>query len=176
MAAAKVPKIMIPDTKVIIVTIRPMGVIGKRQCHSAVGIELEVTIVICAVETARLVVGETRLNCPYRIRIPALEQTARLDALAALMAVLDDTCVLHRAGPAGLAAMQTGARRVLAVGGTATPAGRAALADLDHTLTGYRASPGGAADLLAATVFIDRLAEHAAATATGDNAHANAIA
>ena len=104
------------------------------------------------------------------------EQTARLDGLAALMAVLDDTCVLHRAGPAGLAVMQTGARRVLAAGGTATPAGRAALTDLDHTLTGYRASPGGAADLLAATVFIDRLAEHAAATATGDNAHANAIA
>ncbi len=104
------------------------------------------------------------------------EQTARLDGLAALMAVLDDTCVLHRAGPAGLAAMQTGARRVLAAGGTATPAGRAALKDLDHTLTGYRASPGGAADLLAATVFIDRLAEQSTATATGDKAHANAIA
>ncbi|MBH03258.1 MAG: triphosphoribosyl-dephospho-CoA synthase MdcB [Xanthomonadales bacterium] len=103
------------------------------------------------------------------------EQTARLDALAALMAVLDDTCVLHRAGPRGLAAMQAGARGVLAAGGTATPAGRAALADLDHTLTGYRASPGGAADLLAATVFIDRLTGRAAATATGETVHADAI-
>ena len=104
------------------------------------------------------------------------ETTARLDALAALMAVLDDTCVLHRAGAAGLAAMQGGARAVLAAGGTATPAGARAWARLDQTLVAYRASPGGAADLLAATVFIDRLEAESFANRQGENAHANAIA
>lgn len=106
--------------------------------------------------------------------------TARLDALAALMAVLDDTCVLHRAGREGLEVMQHGAARVLASGGTATRAGRCALAALDSALVARRASPGGAADLLAATIFIDRLEaereRRVRSAATGENRHADAIA
>jgi triphosphoribosyl-dephospho-CoA synthase len=85
------------------------------------------------------------------------ESAARVDALLAIMASLDDTCLLHRAGRAGLQAGQQGARRVLAAGGSSTTAGRAALATLDHTLVALNASPGGAADLLAATLFLDKL-------------------
>ncbi|WGS53649.1 triphosphoribosyl-dephospho-CoA synthase [Paraburkholderia sp. D15] len=86
------------------------------------------------------------------------ENAARLDALLAIMASLDDTCLLHRAGLAGLHAGQQGAQRVLAAGGSSTAVGRAALAALDHTLLTLNASPGGAADLLAATLFLDMLA------------------
>lgn len=88
------------------------------------------------------------------------ETAARLDTLLAIMASLDDTCLLHRAGLAGLEAGRGGAQRVLDLGGSATPAGRAALAALERRLLDLNASPGGAADLLAATLFIDRLVRH----------------
>ncbi|MFS0828143.1 triphosphoribosyl-dephospho-CoA synthase [Pseudomonas phoenicis] len=88
------------------------------------------------------------------------EQPARLDALLAIMARLDDTCVLWRAGRDGLDAMQQGAQRVLAAGGSATLAGRRALRTLDERLRALNASPGGAADLLAACLFLDHLGSH----------------
>lgn len=85
------------------------------------------------------------------------EQNARLDALLAIMTTLSDTCVLYRAGEEGLHAMQHGAQRVLDAGGSATLSGRRALNQLDQQLLSLNASPGGAADLLAACLFIDRL-------------------
>lgn len=85
------------------------------------------------------------------------EQNARLDALLAIMTDLADTCVLYRAGTAGLHAMQHGAQAVLDAGGSATLAGRRHLHELDQQLLALNASPGGAADLLAACLFIDRL-------------------
>jgi triphosphoribosyl-dephospho-CoA synthase len=88
----------------------------------------------------------------------ATEQQARLDALMAIMTSLSDTCVLSRAGLEGLEAMQKGARSVLAAGGTALEEGRAALARLDKQMLALNASPGGAADLLAATLLLDRVA------------------
>ena len=85
------------------------------------------------------------------------EQNARLDALLAIMTALDDTCVLHRAGPAALTTMQQGAHAVLQAGGSASLAGRRQLLTLDRQLLAANASPGGAADLLAATLLVDRL-------------------
>ncbi|MGY2375842.1 triphosphoribosyl-dephospho-CoA synthase [Pseudomonas sp. SDO524_S393] len=85
------------------------------------------------------------------------EQNARLDALLAIMTDLADTCVLYRAGLEGLHAMQSGAQAVLDAGGSATLAGRRCLHELDQRLLALNASPGGAADLLAACLFIDRL-------------------
>ena len=85
------------------------------------------------------------------------EQNARLDALLAIMTRLDDTCVLYRAGLEGLTAMQQGARRVLDAGGSASLPGRRCLHELDQQLLALNASPGGAADLLAACLFIDSL-------------------
>ena len=85
------------------------------------------------------------------------EQNARLDALLAIMTELADTCVLYRAGPEGIRAMQRGAQAVLDAGGSATLAGRRQLHELDNQLLALNASPGGAADLLAACLFIDRL-------------------
>ena len=88
------------------------------------------------------------------------ENAARIDALLAIMVSLDDTCLLHRAGPPALEAAQRGAREVLACGGSASLAGRAALYRLDRRLVAMNASPGGAADLLAATLFIDKLVRY----------------
>ena len=85
------------------------------------------------------------------------EQNARLDALLAIMTQLADTCVLYRAGTDGLQAMQLGAQAVLDAGGSASLAGRRRLNELDQQLLALNASPGGAADLLAACLFIDRI-------------------
>jgi triphosphoribosyl-dephospho-CoA synthase len=85
------------------------------------------------------------------------EQNARLDALLAIMTDLADTCVLYRAGEQGLQTMQRGAQAVLDAGGSASLAGRRRLHELDQQLIALNASPGGAADLLAACLFIDRI-------------------
>jgi triphosphoribosyl-dephospho-CoA synthase len=88
--------------------------------------------------------------------LPALHRS-RANGATEDEARLDDTCVLHRGGRIALEAAQSGARDVLQAGGAAQPQGRAALTRLDHRLTELNASPGGAADLLAATLFLDTL-------------------
>ena len=87
------------------------------------------------------------------------ETTARLNALLAIISQLDDTCVLSRGGETALLALQTGAARVLAAGGAATADGSLALLALEAVALARGVSPGGAADLLAATLFLDRLQE-----------------
>ena len=83
------------------------------------------------------------------------EQVARLDALLSIMSSLDDTCLLHRGGRTALAAAKEGAAAVEGAGGTGTTLGREQLWQLDRRLLELNASPGGSADLLAATLFLD---------------------
>ena len=85
------------------------------------------------------------------------EAAARLNALLAIMAQLDDTCLLSRGGRQGLAGMQARAAGVLAVGGAGSRDGWRALLRLNEYALAYRLSPGGAADLLAAALFLDGL-------------------
>lgn len=115
--------------------------------------------------------GEAAAGFPHVIDVglPALaaarhrgapESCARVDTLLAIMASLDDTCLLHRGGWAAVEAARSGAHRVLALGGSATAAGAAALLALDAELVRRNASPGGCADLLAACLFLDNAAEN----------------
>ncbi|PUA18644.1 triphosphoribosyl-dephospho-CoA synthase [Glaciimonas sp. PCH181] len=85
------------------------------------------------------------------------ENVARLNALLAIIAELDDTCVLSRGGVDALDAVQGGAQQVLALGGVAAAQGKIALQKLEDDLLARHVSPGGAADLLAATLFLDQL-------------------
>jgi triphosphoribosyl-dephospho-CoA synthase len=85
----------------------------------------------------------------------ASETKARLDGLLAIMASLNDTCLLHRGGLVALHTAQAGASTILAAGGTATIQGWELLLRLDRDLLALNASPGGCADLLAATLFLD---------------------
>ncbi|MDR5740951.1 MULTISPECIES: triphosphoribosyl-dephospho-CoA synthase [unclassified Caballeronia] len=112
--------------------------------------------------------GQAQAGFPHvvRVALPELarsrargdsETSARLNALLAIMASLDDTCVLARGGRNALAELQHGASLVLAEGGVATLAGRRHLRALDQRLVELHVSPGGAADLLAAALFLDRL-------------------
>jgi triphosphoribosyl-dephospho-CoA synthase len=88
-------------------------------------------------------------------RAHAPEWVARLDALLSIMAQLDDTCLLYRGGRTALQAAKAGATAVLAAGGAGTPHGRERLLALDHRLLELGVSPGGSADLLAGTLFLD---------------------
>jgi triphosphoribosyl-dephospho-CoA synthase len=112
--------------------------------------------------------GEARRGFPnvVGVALPALratreagypERLARLDTLTALIAHVDDTCLLHRGGRLALRDAQAGARAVLVAGGNATVAGHRAVRSLEITLLRHNASPGGSADLLAAALFLDAL-------------------
>ena len=80
---------------------------------------------------------------------------AALNSLMAIAASLDDTCVLHRGGPRGLAFVQRSAAAVLGRGGSATPAGWRRLQRFCRHADKRGLSMGGSADLLAATLFLD---------------------
>jgi triphosphoribosyl-dephospho-CoA synthase len=87
----------------------------------------------------------------------ATEQAARLDALLGIMARLDDTCLLYRGGTDALIAAKKNALAVESAGGVGTQIGRRQLAVLDRQLLNLKVSPGGSADLLAATIFLDAI-------------------
>jgi triphosphoribosyl-dephospho-CoA synthase len=126
---------------------------------------------------ARGACGEARDGFPhvYKVGLPALlaarahlgdEGPARLHALLSLIARVDDTCLLYRGGREALEFAQRGAQRVLALG-IATALGQNVLRELDRGLARRNASPGGSADLLAATLLVDRIA-YAAETHHGN--------
>jgi triphosphoribosyl-dephospho-CoA synthase len=123
--------------------------------------------------------GEAYANFPHVIAIglPALqaarragrtEQDSRLSALLQIMSHLDDTCVLYRGGTEAQELVHRGSTQVLGFGGPGTPEGNAALLDLDGEFVRRRISPGGSADLLAATLFLDAL-EHGQNEVEKDN-------
>jgi triphosphoribosyl-dephospho-CoA synthase len=121
---------------------------------------------VCTRYRVRGARGEARAGFPHVIDVglPALrgarrrgigESGARLDALLAIMARLDDTCLLHRGGRVALQTAQRGAREVLSRGGSTTAAGERRLLKLDADLLVRWASPGGSADLIAACLLLD---------------------
>jgi triphosphoribosyl-dephospho-CoA synthase len=112
--------------------------------------------------------GEAFADFPHvvRVGIPALraaritgksETVSRLFSLLSITAELDDTCVLYRSGFEGGEEVKAGAKAVLAVGGPGNQEGDAALRRFDRKLLEKRISPGGSADLLAASLFLDCL-------------------
>jgi triphosphoribosyl-dephospho-CoA synthase len=110
--------------------------------------------------------GEARAGFPHilEVGLPALraarrrgctETHSRLTSLLSIMAHLEDTCVLYRSGQQGLAIVMECSRAVLNAGGPGSAAGAEALHCLDRALVSRHISPGGSADLLAATLFLD---------------------
>jgi triphosphoribosyl-dephospho-CoA synthase len=87
----------------------------------------------------------------------ATEHVARLDTLLSIMARLDDTCLLYRGGTDALITAKKNALAVERAGGVGTQVGSQHLTFLDRQLLDLKVSPGGSADLLAATIFLDAL-------------------
>ena len=84
------------------------------------------------------------------------EESARINSLLALMASVNDTCVAYRGGMRALAELQRRSFEFLQAGGLECEPGERILEDLDDWSKTQRVSPGGAADLLATTLFIDK--------------------
>jgi Triphosphoribosyl-dephospho-CoA synthetase len=80
-----------------------------------------------------------------------------IDALFVLCQRVEDTTVLNRAGPEGLAYVRAKASEALALGGMTSAQGRRFIQTLDEDFSRRNLSPGGCADLLAAAVFLEML-------------------
>lgn len=82
---------------------------------------------------------------------------ALLHALVAIVAEAEDTTVLWRGGPEGLAFVRERAARVRDLGGALTERGVAEIDRFADDCVARRLSPGGAADLLAVTAAVHLL-------------------
>ncbi|PJI06868.1 MULTISPECIES: triphosphoribosyl-dephospho-CoA synthase [Clostridium] len=143
---------------------------SKIACYNHISENMKVSNGFCACENygvtgAR---GEAKDAFPHVINfaLPSLyasrkqnasEHNSRLNALMALIATVDDTCILHRGGMNALIITKKGAKEVIDNGGTSTRNGFNSLIKLDKTLMKMNVSPGGSADLLASTLFLDSI-------------------
>ena len=99
----------------------------------------------------------------YEVGLPAFQAAlratggdaaaARVQACFALIAILEDTNLLHRGGADGLRFAQQCAQRFLDTGGVRQPRWQARAEAAHHAFVERRLSPGGAADVLAMSVF-----------------------
>jgi triphosphoribosyl-dephospho-CoA synthase len=102
----------------------------------------------------------------YAVALPAWRRVreaggdanaAAVHALFALVAVIDDTNLVHRGGEAGLQFAQRAAREFLDGGGMLAPDGLARALGVHRAFVARRLSPGGSADLLAAALLVNDL-------------------
>lgn len=84
-------------------------------------------------------------------------QAARINTLFSVIAVLDDANLAHRGGLAGLHFAKQAASSYLASGGACHDAGLLRAHDVARAFARRRLSPGGAADMLAATCWMHRI-------------------
>jgi triphosphoribosyl-dephospho-CoA synthase len=103
----------------------------------------------------------------YQVGVPGLRQgallapgdaeAARAQACFCLIAGLADTNLLHRGGLQGLRFAQCAARDFLAMGGVGRRAWRERALDVHRAFIARRLSPGGSADLLAMSLFVQAM-------------------
>ena len=107
----------------------------------------------------------------FEVGLPALEgslardaprEAAALQCLMSLVAVLPDTNLLHRGGAPGLRFARESARGFLAAGGVHREGWERELRSVHAAFVRRNLSPGGSADLLAASLFARRLARSGA--------------
>jgi triphosphoribosyl-dephospho-CoA synthase len=92
-----------------------------------------------------------------RALAPADPEAARVQSFFALLASMEDTNLLHRGGSAGLRFAQEQAAGFLRQGGVEQEQWRERAAVVHRAFIARRLSPGGCADLLAITLFLDAL-------------------
>ena len=85
------------------------------------------------------------------------EPIRRLNVLLALMSVVDDTCILHRSNMEVLKQVQRQAEAIINNGGMGIKANGENYQKLDRFIKYHWVSPGGSADLLAATIFLHKI-------------------
>ncbi len=101
----------------------------------------------------------------YQLGLPALrrasravpddEEAARVETCFALIAGVEDTNLLHRGGLDGLRFARSSTRHFLDTGGVRRAGWRERARSVHEQFVARRLSPGGSADLLAMTLFVD---------------------
>ncbi len=101
----------------------------------------------------------------YQVGLPALrfgrirsggdEEAARVQACFALIAKVEDTNLLHRGGEQGACFARAAAERFLTLGGVGAPQWKREATLIHREFVSKRLSPGGCADLLSMTLFVD---------------------
>lgn len=84
----------------------------------------------------------------------ATPSMAQIDALFALMAYMTDTNIYHRGGAGGAMLVKLTAQAFIAQGGTAAPEWQDTACACHRLFVSRHLSPGGAADMLAASWFV----------------------
>jgi triphosphoribosyl-dephospho-CoA synthase len=87
--------------------------------------------------------------------VPGNAEAARIEACFALIASVEDTNLLHRGGPDGLRFARDAAQRFLDEGGVSSPGWQLRAQSVHESFIVRRLSPGGSADLLAMTLFVN---------------------
>ncbi len=87
-------------------------------------------------------------------KVPGDAEAQRLETCFALVAAVEDTNLLHRGGRDGLLFARAAARGFLDAGGIANAGWRQDALAVHQDFVARRLSPGGAADLLAMTLFV----------------------
>lgn len=103
-------------------------------------------------------VGLPALHRGRRLR-PGDAEAARVEACMAIAARLEDTNLLHRGGREGYRFARAECARFVADGGVGQPDWRSRAEAIHAAFVARRLSPGGTADLLAMTLFVDGLDE-----------------
>lgn len=91
---------------------------------------------------------------------PSDPEAARVQGFFALLASMEDTNLLYRGGAAGLRYAQEEAAGFLRQGGVEQAEWRERAAAVHRDFVARNLSPGGCADLLAITLFLDALEAH----------------
>jgi triphosphoribosyl-dephospho-CoA synthase len=104
-------------------------------------------------------VGLPALHLGQRLA-PNDPEAARVQGFFTIMASMDDTNLLHRGGAVGLHYAQKAANHFLEQGGVEQADWREQAVAVHRAFVVRRLSPGGCADLLAITLFLDALEAH----------------
>ena len=104
----------------------------------------------------------------YQVGLPALhlgrslaggdDEAARVQACFALIATVEDTNLLHRGGMDGACFARAAAESFLSSGGVGSPRWRSDAALIHREFVTKGLSPGGCADLLSMTLFVEAVA------------------
>lgn len=125
-----------------LVVARRYGAGGARR-EAAAGFPAAIEVGLPAYRSALAATGDAEL--------------AATQALFALIAELEDTNLLWRGGPAGLAHARQSAAAFLATGGVLTADWLDQAARIENDFSARHLSPGGSADLLGVTLFLAEL-------------------
>jgi triphosphoribosyl-dephospho-CoA synthase len=168
--AATLARTTVEDTREVYAAIRlaapgGLGRVADQDVQGTPTIPLRDAMALAADRDAIAREYATEFRATFEVGAPAFERAlgddlswsdATVDTYLTLLAAAPDTHIARKLGPQEAAAVQSGAREVLAAGGVRRPAGRDAITELDRELRDPRnaRNPGATADLTAAAIFV----------------------